>query len=213
MTPTRLPRMARAALLSLLLASLAPSTARAQAFDVAPYTGVTAFLSDPPARFALEREDGTTLVVSGGSFARAWTNGIAADVAVNARLAVRIEGALATSSMSADEGPATDGVDVYTYGMTFFFTPNSASRLGPFAGVGVGGRTFDFADGGLKSHTDLTAGATAGLSFRATDRIRLRLEGDDRIGRFDSRLDDGDSSWLNAMALRAVLSWRVAGRR
>lgn len=206
MNPMRLlPTTSTALLIALLAAPLG-----AQSLDVAPFTGVTSFVSRPPDRFALERGDGTTLVVSEGSFDRAWSNGIAADLAVNARLAVRVEGALTTSSLSADVGPATDGVDVYAYGITFFFTPNSESRLGPFAGVGTGARTFDFADGALRSHTDLTVNVTGGLAFRATDRVALRVEGDDRIGRFTSRLGDDAATWVNAMSLRAVLAWRIA---
>jgi hypothetical protein len=77
----------------------------------------------------------------------------------------------------------------------------------PFAGVGIGGRTYDYRDLAVDSKTNVAGyGALGGeLGF---GRLGLRIEGRDYVSRFEPLTGSGDAKTRNDVTLAAGLTVR-----
>jgi hypothetical protein len=205
-----------------LLAGLVLAGTHAQAaaqvtFDVqvSPMVTGTFFLSDPPARFAIERQGATPLIVRDGSF------GHAVGVGVNAGILIAkdfgIEGMFwwVPTEVSASDGLFQYGgkvnVNSFMYGATaVYYFPHIASKLEPFVGVGVGGETMSYdPELAWQRHTDFMTHAVVGGHLWLNDRLALRLEGRDCLTRFESHVEEEGSTNEHDLMISVGLTFRA----
>jgi outer membrane protein W len=205
-----------------LLAALVLAGTHVQAgaqvtFDaqVSPMVTGTFFLSDPPARFAIERQGAAPLIVSGGKF------GNAVGVGVNAGILIAedfgIEGMFwwVPTEVSASEGLFDYGgkVDInsFMYGLTaVYYFPHIASKLEPFVGVGVGGETMSY-DPQLawQRHTDFLTHAVVGGHLWLNERLAVRIEGRDCLTRFRSHVEGEANTNEHDLMISGGLTFRA----
>jgi outer membrane protein W len=205
-----------------LLAALVLAGTHVQAgaqvtFDaqVSPMVTGTFFLSDPPARFAIERQGATPLIVGNGEF------GHAVGVGVNAGILIAqdfgFEGMFwwIPTELSANDGLFQyDGkVDVNSmmYGVTaVYYFPHIASKLEPFVGVGVGGETMSY-DPQLawQRHTDFMTHAVVGGHLWLNERLAVRIEGRDCLTRFNSHVEGEGSTNEHDLMISGGLTFRT----
>jgi hypothetical protein len=78
-------------------------------------------------------------------------------------------------------------------------------RFEPFAGLGVGGRTYRYRDLEVDSKTNVAGYGALGGEF-GFGRVGLRIEARDYVSRFEPLIDDGDAKTRNDVTLAAGLT-------
>lgn len=106
----------------------------------------------------------------------------------------------------------TNDVHFYQYDVgAELFRVYSASDNGrwtvrPFVGAGMGGRTYDFQDTDLKSHSDWNGYGSLGAELQHAN-IALRLEGRDYLSRFNGLRGNEETSTRNELVLGGGFSY------
>jgi outer membrane protein W len=208
----------KAGLLALVALAGAHVHASAQVtFDlqVSPMMTGTFFLSDPPSRFAIERQGATPLIIRSGEFGHAVGVGIDAGVLIARDFGIQAMFWWIPTELSADEGlfEYGDQVEVNTlmYGLTaVYYFPHIASKLEPFVGVGLGAETMGYdPQFAWQRHTDFMTHAVVGGHLWLTDQLALRLEGRDCLTRFRSHVEGVGSSNEHDLMISAGLTFRA----
>ena len=140
-------------------------------------------------------------------------------VIVGAQASYRVLPQLAvtgTFGWSPSKDRITDGdqtLDLYQYDLgaearapSWFASSTGAWDLTPFAGLGVGGRTYDYRDLDVDSKTNVAGYGALGGEF-GFGRTGLRLEARDYVSQFKP-LTGGDSKTRNDVTLAAGLTLR-----
>lgn len=109
-------------------------------------------------------------------------------------------------------GLAQNNVNIfqYTAGAELgFVTPLAGSwELRPFAGVGLGGRTYAFQGAGLKDRTDFVGYGAIGTEFQVA-RTALRLEVRDNVIKYRSPIPGAGSRTLNDIGLSLGVAYHL----
>lgn len=98
----------------------------------------------------------------------------------------------------------------YTAGAELGFVRPLAGRweLRPFAGVGIGGRTYAFQGLGLKDRTDFVGYGAVGTEFQIA-RTALRLEVRDNVFNYRSPIPGTGSKTLNDIGLSLGVAYHL----
>jgi hypothetical protein len=177
-----------AALAALSGSALAQEARAAQRFQLAPFVG--AFIPTGDQRDLL---DDALLV------------GLTATYDVHPHLAV-----VGAVGWAPTEAPADD-VDLFQYDVgvqgQYAFAAGNGITLKPFAGLGVGGRTYSFRDLDVDSETDFAGYVALGgtVEYRS---VAVSLTARDYLSAFDGIGPEGDSSTRNDLGLFASVGAR-----
>ena len=98
----------------------------------------------------------------------------------------------------------------YTAGAELGFVTPLAGRweLRPFAGIGVGGRTYAFQGAGLKDRTNFVAYGAVGTEFQIA-RTALRLEVRDNVFNYRSPIPGGGSKTFNDIGVSLGVAYHL----
>ena len=183
--------------------------------QVSPMVTGTFFLSDPPARFAIERQGATPLIVRDGDFAHAVGVGVNAGILIARDFGIEGMFWWIPTELSASDGLFDYGgkVDVNTlmYGVTaVYYFPHIADKLEPFVGVGIGGETMsNEPELAWQRHTDFMTQAVVGGHFWLNEGLALRLEGRDCLTRFRSHVEGEGTTNEHDLMISAGLTFRA----
>jgi opacity protein-like surface antigen len=199
----------------MLIAVQAPGAAQVKLeAHVSPMVTGTFYLGDPPAQFAIHRQDASPLAVQNGQFDDAFGAGVNAGLRIADRFG--LEGMIwwLPTELKATAGleHVNGGVDVNAlmYGVTLAYYLPVFGRIEPFVGIGVGGETVSYApELTWERHTDLMGNAVLGANFWIADRMAVRFEGRDCITRFDSEIEGVGGATENDLMISVGLTLRA----
>lgn len=181
--------------------------------ELSPFAGGTFFLHDGPRSVALERRRGAPEIVEDARFLDSWSAGATVGLRLTELVAVEALLSWVPTWLVGDNLP--DGTDVYgyMYGLNGVLHLPLRGPVRPFAGAGVGARTYDYS-GSIRSQTQWTTTFLAGVSVELGEGRALRIQGRDVLAPFHSVLPRA-RGWENDLMITAGMSWRVplGGRR
>jgi hypothetical protein len=181
--------------------------------ELSPFAGGTFFLHDGPSALVLEGSAEVPAIVEGARFEDTWGAGATAGLRLTEYLAVETLVSWTPTWLMGTN--FRDGTDVYAYmyGLNGVLHLPLPGPLHPYAGVGVGGTTYDYS-GSIRSHTHWMTTFVGGLSYELGEGRSLRIQARDYLTAFDSRLPTVGAGWQNDLMITAGMSWRVPlGRR
>jgi hypothetical protein len=208
----------RAGLLAALVLAGTHLQAGAQVtFDaqVSPMVTGTFFLTDPPSRFAIERQGATPLIVRGGEFQHAFGVGVNAGILIAEDFGIEGMFWWLPTELAASDGLYEYGgkvnVNSLMYGVTgVYYFPHIASLVEPFVGVGVGGEAMSYdPELAWHRHTDFMTHAVVGGHFWLSDRLAARVEARDCLTRFHSNVSGEGATNEHDLMISGGLTFRA----
>lgn len=203
------------ALFGLLLASASGTVAQAPVeFEITPLVGGTFFASDLPASFQVDDELGGTMTLSGVDLDDAFAIGARTGVRLADRFGIGISLVYNPLTYHTDTASDLDG-GLYTYGadLTYYATGLSP-RVTPFAGIGLGAKTYDFE--GADPETDLMWNVGAGFDVAVHRNAAIRVEARDYMSLLDPEVAGLDEELQHDLMVAAGLNFSIGkkpGRR
>jgi hypothetical protein len=137
---------------------------------------------------------------------------VGSSVAFRASQTLALVGRFTWSGSNAKQLAGQPEVKVYGYdlGAEYRIADVAAGRgwrIRPFAGGGVGGRTYDTDASGMTNETDLVAYGALGIQADYK-KIGFRVEGRDYLSRYDGLTGAGDRATRNDVGVSAGMAFR-----
>jgi hypothetical protein len=190
---TRITKVATVAALALMVAATAKAQNIGGSFEVRPFVGAYIPTGD-------QRDFLKDAVLTG------------AQLSWRAIPALAITGSFGWSPSKDRITPGNQTLDIYQYDVGAELRAASLYSSGvwnfsPFAGLGVGGRTYNYRDLDVDSKTNVDGYAALGgdVSFGP---IGFRIEGRDYVSQFKPLIGGGDTKTRNDIGIAIGLSYR-----
>ena len=183
-------------------------------FQVSPMATGTFYLGDPPAQFAIHRQQASPLIIQNGAFDDALGVGVNAGLRIAERFGIEGMVFWVPTQLKAETGlnhvGGTTDVNALMYGGTLVYYFGGLQRFEPFLGVGVGGETVSYTpEMAWERHTDLMANGVIGAHYWVADRMAIRFEARDCLTRFNSEIPGIDNATENDLMLSVGLTLRA----
>jgi opacity protein-like surface antigen len=195
------------ALLGIMLVA-APTQAQAPVeFEITPLVGGTFFPSDLPGSFQVDSELGGTMTLSGVEFDDALAVGARTGVRLADRFGLGVSLVYNPLTYHTDTASDLDGA-LYAYGADFtYYATGLSPKVTPFAGIGLGAKTYDFE--GADPETDFMWNVGAGLDVAVRPNVAVRVEARDYMSLLDPGVDGVDEEIQHDVMAAAGLNISV----
>lgn len=158
--------------------------------EVTPLVGGSFFAGELPGSFEVDNELGGTMTLSGVEFDDALAIGLRTGVRVAERFSVGVSAVYNPLTYHTSTATDLEG-GLYTYGADFLYYATGVSPMvTPFAGVGVGAKTYDFE--GADPETDIMWNVGAGFDVAVHPNAAIRLEARDYMSLLDPEIQGLD---------------------
>lgn len=177
--------------------------------QITPFGGGGASLTDLPATYRIERDDGSWLQLEGSELDAAPVLGGSVGVRWGRHLGV--EGSLAylpAELSTSIDGQAMDtDLDLFLLsGNVSWFFPVPSRWVEPFVTAGAGAKVYDYDLADTETHTDFSVNLGTGVAFRLSPLVQLRLEARDHISWLDPQVEGLDTETQHNAVFTAGLS-------
>lgn len=196
---------------------LAGAPAKAQApveFEITPLIGGTFFAGELPGSFEVDNELGGTMTLSGVEFDDALAIGLRTGVRVAERFSVGVSAIYNPLTYHTSTATDLEG-GLYTYGADFlYYATDISPMVTPFAGIGVGAKTYDFE--GADPETDIMWNVGAGFDVAVHPNASIRLEARDYMSLLDPEINGLDEELQHDVMVALGLNFSIGekpGRR
>lgn len=196
------------ALFGMALAAAHPTQAQAPVeFEITPLVAGTFFAGDLPSSFQVDDERGGTMTLSGVEFDDALAFGARTGVRLADRFGIGISLVYNPLTYDTDTASDLDG-GLYTYGadLTYYATGLSP-MITPFAGIGLGAKTYDF--DGADPETDFMWNLGAGFDVAVHPSAAIRVEARDYMSLLDPEVAGLDEELQHDLMVAAGVNFSI----